>query len=475
MGIHVLYTVGNRDIQPGGKLIPQDKDFREETWKLAERLASLSREKGKQEECNAFVQQIVTPIFDACLNYALRQSQTVDSLTLFVSDQTPPHKQDTINAFEIIRARVRATHPGKVKDIRKKVITGVNVALYDETYEWFRSHLGPFKDDQQPDRVYVCPTAGTPQMSMALTMRSAAVFQEHCEIVGVLQGPQGSEVAPLRFGEDLVKQIKVERAKQAIQTHNYGAVVLLLDSVDEGRTSQKVAAYAFHRLNFDFQSAEAQIEQAIKYEKGQARGLLMTMKRSLSPLQAKTAVSDDDRQSTLLRELYFNLAATWEAERYVDFLGRLFRFQEAVVRLLMEKYLEIPTDETKDRSAFVDAVRSKPALISYLESYSLEYERMTKPVFLAILRYHIGQTQDPGFFQNACDLLSSFEKLSQLRNKSIIAHGFEGVSREIIVGAYGNEDVLAAIRMLAEAISLTISDGPFGEARKFIQSALDRI
>lgn len=480
MGIHILYTVGNRDIQLPGCDI--SRNFRDQTLQITERLRALS----PGQERDSFISSLSTPILDASLKYILRCHPRVDSLIFFVTNQQSPHQRDTIHAALILKALVEESarykdKDGKVKvvSVRHREVKGINPSLYDEAYNWFREKFTGIDGDPQPEAVYVCPTAGTPQLSLGLIIRSIALFRERCEVIAV---PMGADVGvPISLGEDLMKEFRLERVRQALKTGDYGALIQILEGMKGAEIVQGVARYAFRRFNFDFETARSELDSPIRISRGKERQELQAMQRSLEPLIADTQVPDGERAPALLGELLHNLRVIWEAERYVDFLGRLFRLQEATVRYLLEKHLGFPTDERKDRSTFIAKVKADRALLGYLEQQQaapgvpLNYESMSIPAFLAVLCYHAKNNIGPAFLRQAHDYLAGLDKLQRLRNRSIIAHGFQGVSLQGIQEAYQQGDLLHNMENLLTLIQIPLGPDPFAEACNFMEACLGRL
>jgi hypothetical protein len=57
--------------------------------------------------------------------------------------------------------------------------------------------------------------------------------------------------------------------------------------------------------------------------------------------------SKNNDTAALLREVAYSAEIAWRNGRYADMLGRIFRFQEGVLRWIVERYLGLPTDMSK--------------------------------------------------------------------------------------------------------------------------------
>jgi hypothetical protein len=88
-------------------------------------------------------------------------------------------------------------------------------------------------------------------------------------------------------------------------------------------------------------------------------------------------------------ELYFNLRLKYGSGEFVDFLSRLFRLHEAMLRYIFEQETSISTDKD-GREAFCHYIRERSALQSFLDKHELEYTPTTR-VLAAILNFWVTQ------------------------------------------------------------------------------------
>jgi hypothetical protein len=193
---------------------------------------------------------------------------------------------------------------------------------------------------------------------------------------------------------------------------------------------------ALYRLNFDFQRAKELVSILVAQDMGEVRNYGLKVETELKKLLEKNL-------SCLILELYHNAAIKFRKEEYLDFLGRLFRFQEAVLRYTVEtSELGLQTDIDKDGrhfSTFQASVRQHQSLIDHLEQQIYKGEKLDwtepyNPCLMAILGYLAERGEQEKRSQRADVLtrLREIEQLMPLRHKSPLGHGFEGVSREAI-------------------------------------------
>lgn len=73
-------------------------------------------------------------------------------------------------------------------------------------------------------------------------------------------------------------------------------------------------------------------------------------------------------------------------------------------------------------------------------------------------------------------ILDKLDGLAQLRNQSVIAHGFAGVSREAIAAVYkdGADQIMADLRKVLQLLDITAAAAPFDQIADRVRSELQR-
>lgn len=154
----------------------------------------------------------------------------------------------------------------------------------------------------------------------------------------------------------------------------------------------------------------------------------------------------------LIAELHHNMKIKWEQGMYVDFLGRLSRFQEAVLRMSFEHITRISTDkENGCFKAFEDYVEKTAGLKAFLLDEGAKQTCEPSTLVLRKTLKYMLQQKDIDFIKTIKQFADNVEKLTELRNRTIMAHGFEGVSAEKIKEKY-NDDVLERVKALVSYI-----------------------
>ena len=308
---------------------------------------------------------------------------------------------------------------------------------------------------------------------MALCLQGVRYFEERCTPLYPLEGRE--QPVPLQIGTQLLASSKRDIVRQQLKNYEYAVAASLLDSL--GLTLYvDLARLALYRLNFDFQRARAVAAKLVACEQEDIRTYGLRVEADLKKLLMKDL-------SRLILELYHNAAIKFHREEYLDFIGRLSRFQEAVLRYLVEtSELMLKTDIDKDErhfTVFQASVRQHPRLVEYLEQQiyendKLNWEQPYIPCLMKILEY-LAREGDPerrAQRTEVVDGLREIGRLVPLRNKSPLGHGFEGVSVEAIrerVAGFSPErlrDIIHGIGLVGN------EDNPYDRVNALVVNAL---
>jgi hypothetical protein len=472
-----LANVGNRDVCLDGRLIPA-----EESRATGE--AILRRYQSYRERLSA-------PIIEAGLRHVLgrgtREDPVLLSVWLFATNQdesAAEHRsKDTVHLAHALGRylpeRFPPTKParsGHVEDVRVGEIRQ-NPSYYDEMYEFFGEQLrGGRLAPEKWDACYVSPVGGVPAANFALLLRAVDRYAEKCHPIYV---PEGSRHAvAMDVGDQLRRGMLRALARQEVENYEFGRATALLREVEAGPVLVGLAEHAEHRLHFDFARASRVLEdEVMPAARGGERELALRLRGGLEELIQR-------RLEALIGELYYNARVTYHEGRYVDFLLRLFRLQEAILRLTVERELHVPTDEVERRAhpELVKGIEDNEALRQHMaQPYHgdvLDYHRPpTLPVLRHLVDYYLatGGEEARARHGRLVATLDRLEKLASLRNKSIGAHGFEGVSEEEIRRRYGeDQDLLADLAEVVRLLGVEPADDPFDRVRDAILAGLAR-
>lgn len=440
MSVLLFANVGNSDLRIDGQRPKLPRPEAEQAWR----------------EYDAH--QFELPIIQACVEYVLAEREIIDQVVLFYTDQpatpetTRPDRngialrdKDTI-WFAAIIQRMLAEHFGAkiaaCATVRIERASGaqINPSMPDEAFDAF-GELLPRWHHPEVTHCYVLMSGGLPACNSAIQVQSVATYGPKCSM---LYKPEGKEEAiEQRVGDQLQNEFRRSAALEALERMNFVAALALVDG-KAPKVACELLRFAVYREAFDFERAGAALRTAGKLASGDLRTLISEMQRQFATLAQHTMPS-------LLRELELNAQIAFRNERYADFLGRVFRFQEAALRYIVEEWGHIPTDVGQDRDRFERAVQAHPKLEAFLQGRTyqnqpLRYDQPSIPALTAVLIYLTEsgtradgtpafESHERGPFVGIKKLLGTIEKLTQLRNQSVIAHGFTGISREALAAA----------------------------------------
>jgi hypothetical protein len=221
------------------------------------------------------------------------------------------------------------------------------------------------------------------------------------------------------------------------------------------------------------------LEEALRFAQGETRLKINILRNSLMPflqeISSPNAPGQNwrhwlDRQAQLMVELYFNLRLKYRSGEYVDFLSRLFRLHEAVLRYLFEQEASISTDKGGEKT-FRDYIRARPPLQDFLDKHKLEYWPTTR-VLAAILDFWVTREQKGPQYGPVHRWIQRLEKLSDLRHKSIGAHGYLGISQQEITERWNSASVVEDLAKVLGHVGLTLEDDPFIRVSLLLREAL---
>ncbi|HSW40620.1 MAG TPA: hypothetical protein VLL97_14125 [Acidobacteriota bacterium] len=425
----LIANIGNRDLLlDGNECVPA----RTEGERLLERFDEISGRLG-------------FPIFGRALEYVEKtRGEKPDrlSIILFATDQPDREyrESDTIAFGRIIKKRF-----GKNRRISLCVIQE-EPNYYDSMFVFYRTKLRELAPKgKDADAVYVLATAGAPACNMALLFHSIALF--------------GDSVVPLYVKKD-APVIEMQIAAQLMESFARRAVVNHINSYDYAAAIgvermhgnvRSLAEAAQARLNFDFRAAYNGLRVVRGTISGATAGLV-----SIENHMAKIIEENDD--AALLRELALNIDIKYRARQYADLLGRLFRFEEALLQWAVRVFGDITIDEKQKGkegfSQFLASVRKQDGLEKYLKTVKtgsgpIDYTKPTRPVLRKIIDFLSERKTDmPGQLKQVLECADAIMKFSDLRNKSVIAHGFKGISGDELK-KFEIDRVLELIRSIA--------------------------
>jgi len=489
MTILVLCNVGNRDLILEGETKPPSP-ARDEGQRLLERYATVAP-------------RLAFPIIEPCLRYIIEQHPGsddqpggVDRLVLFGTDQDDPahRSSDTLYFAELAVRRLPELLGSRVRDIERQVIQGINPALYDEAFEKFDELLTTLPS-AEVEICYIIIAGGIPACNTALLLQGVRHYSDRLRVVYL---PQGGEPHELRAGQQVMDAFREAAAIEHLERLDFANALPRLKRLGVDPGLVRLVAYAAQRFVFDFRSAQDTLLQALRDGDRSVREFIQQRLRHDLDL----LLADDgghERLKALLRELYWNAAITYRHRRYADFLGRVYRFQEAVLRYLVERIFGLPTDlapkvREANRRRWSAGIRANPRLVAFLETRKVEgrplnWEEISRPTYKALLSYATDEAEGLDAEGNPLlspdrrkryaallDQVNAFDRLVELRHRTIIGHDFEGVSEALLLENYkGSQKPDGTRRTPAEGLEqimamlgVNVRDDPYYAMAEFV-------
>lgn len=364
----------------------------------------------------------------------IREMFDIKQIYLFCTEQNPPHRQDTRFIAHIVKSVLCSRYDFDETSINLHAISK-NPADYDEMLKLYRAEVDNIPESV--DRVFVSVAGGTQQQNFSAMLESVARFKAKATMIYT---PRGSEDAvEYGVGYEIYKRMITQRVDILKEKKMYGVAAELAEEYGILDTNEiKMLQAKGHRLLFDFESSQMLFNEV----KDKLPEHLEEIHSAIDELE-KLKSGD---VCALIHELYKNMLVKWGQGAYVDFLGRLFRFEEGVYYYLIQKKFEIDISKTSKHAEFIDKVRSDNKLKKYLEGIwynggKLNFE-VNRPFLYFVTSFYrkefglvtrvfnkVNYYEDKDGKNKEGD---SQEPLGRMRNKSITAHGFKGVSHDLI-------------------------------------------
>ena len=471
MPIMLICTLGVRDLLLDNEQIKQP------------------REKGKEifDDFNTYYSRLSYPIIQPALEYIFndKKHEQIDRLILIATDQDeentkPYHRSnDTIEFARILQKAVGKKYgQKKVFQIKIKKIAQ-NPSFIDDMYLFFgRALTGKDFNMENIETCYVEQAGGIPSANMALLFQCINRFEEKCSPVYVSE--KTGHAIPIKFTDAILSDKRKALLLELSDKFDYA---LLCDHLDGTNDKEKfiyiLSQYAQHRLYFDTLTARSIAKQGMGEFLSRDRNIFEDFLIDLEKIEQKNYVS-------LILELYYNMTVKYSRKEFVDFLGRIYRFKEAVLRYLFEFNTGVSTDidkKTGKQTDFFNFIEENLELRQFIVSEKtpqgspINVHSVSISLLTACLKYFAIKTPDASY-QKIYEILQKLDILIALRNKSIVGHGFEGVSEEIVRSKY-NGDIFDDLKIIIDKIfklsDIAMPENPFEKIRSILTEKIGKM
>lgn len=414
----IFFLIGNRHILYKGKELPKD-NLRNESLRLLDEY---------ENEKQQITLQIVSPLIESF-------KDAIQEIILIVSDQGKSNysQQDTLFIGEIVKRKIGELFGIRNISLKKFEASPVNL---ENIFPYMTNLIKQYEGDGT--RKIICNSGGTPQMKQALLLLATNLLPP-AEVEAYQVDEKSGVIKPINLSTTIRSELVKRSCLELIKNYEYAAAVkLVLENQFQTAQTIKLLAllnYGKYRLTFDFESANKNLD-----------ALADSRFSSIESDQLKKFRINIKTQYERIIELYQNLKIQWKKENYVDFLARLFNLEEDIFYLLIQNQFSIDLHSTKNHSAFSKMIGNDKALLGKLSSRKYNGKKINialigNPLLFFVLDVKPENRKITRQLNKIGNYISDGKNRSNgldwLRNKSIAAHGFEPVSREIICQLYG--------------------------------------
>ena len=466
MTTYLIQTLGSRDVKIDNQALKEKLTPPREIFDKNNHL--YAREGGQflLDHFDQVKKLCDAPMVRPALEYILQKEPEITGAYLILTDQDPNiaggfYSRDSVNYGMFIEKWIKTFYEKKVKEITL-IKVDKDVTYLDQMYQFWSKKLRskPFNKISDASRVYLCNQGGIDAINTAVMLNGINRFGANMVLLNVNEktGVAASLDFPDQFRQEQIRQ----EVKALLEHYHYAS----LGDFEIPEAAKMWACFAHSRLSFDFEKAQEILADMPKEEYSLRDSFLET----INNLTSKNA-------AFLMEELIKNAELKLFQGEYVDFLSRMFRLREELAKneglnALKKEGFEIEDLKKWDKNfkAFLHEP-GQTKLKDFLDHYktpegsALNYLKTPPniPIFEAILEYFYSKDEELLW------LLKQFGDLAGLRNKSIAAHGFEGVSRRDM------ENVLEiSVEELVKHLKkyLNVKENPFNEINKIIKNRI---
>jgi hypothetical protein len=243
--------------------------------------------------------------------------------------------------------------------------------------------------------------------------------------------------------------------KKLIERYDYGGALEVLKEKNLYDTNAAVIVDACrYAVNFDFETARKKLNNLTPD---------LMKDKDLNAIKKNFEALNEGQPDALMSELLENLKFQLVNEEYIDFLGRIYRFKEAIY-----KYMFIKTHMQDRPFTFQMRFLQKKEILKILRNH---YKIFNSNLIYALNSYFKKHAKQNDRIDRIIEIMNT-EKMNQLielRHESLIGHGFKGVSLEEIQKVYGNPyNVLDDFRECLEALKVDVYSYKYTDINKLI-------
>ena len=469
LGIMLIAPVGTREVTLTDlSLLPDDLRAHWNHADPKQRTGARTKGEALLADLDRYAPALSLDILGKAVRHVYRAHGHIDRLILVASDQpeTTPERyrrNDTIELARLIKKLLLQDPAWKPVGDRTKIMTVTdNPASYGVMRDFYRQRLPSLRCDLKPEGVcYLAVTGGTAQMSTMLLLEGVRLLEPLAVPIYVLEEydmPQTLDVGRQMLMDELRETLKRDLAIYAYHAAWKSAVegaAMLRGMLPHYDALVAVLDCARHRLNFDFATAQSALFGADRDLSAPLKARVMNLSHELS--------EDGRTKEWLIAEVFHSAIVRLGVEAYASFVGRVFRFQEAMLRYLCEKWGATFGGKNE---AFIEPnwLAAHQGVKTALEEAKINTDREISRMTLQALALQLAQERGDEQGQKWVNRLARFEQVASLRNQLVIAHGFSGVSLQKLAELYkgGAPQIVDDMEaLLSDVLGMKGSDSPY--------------
>lgn len=242
-----------------------------------------------------------------------------------------------------------------------------------------------------------------------------------------------------------------------IQRYDYSGAYKIASVYDENLAYVHMLDLVRYSVNFDFKMAHQ----------------ILTEQGDLFPLHLAARLEKNlldliyGEPSAIFSELLWNMHFQSVQEEYIDLLGRMYRFNEAFLKYLFLK------DQQGVHTLFDENFNEGKINRILKKRFNIHHGN----VIFALVDYLYRYSKTP-IYKLSADFItdSKMKALVDLRNASIVGHGFESVGHEDVVKAYGEpEKILQDITRVMEGAGLIIDHEKYDVINNYLREEVNNL
>lgn len=369
------------------------------------------------------------PILETLFNFA-KTNNNFHDLWLIVTNQDDPQfrKGDTIEIGKVIAkwvAQNQALKPEKENIFLKEA--NALVAQFDYQYQYWGQLLENLNDQiNEYSTIQLCTQGGIDAVNTSVLLHMIRIGGNKVKTLQILEG---NDVVPTTIGKLLQRDENSSLVRRLAERFDYNAI-------KEQKISKDIswlAEYGHYRAQFNFKEA---YKTLLKISELNVAEFVSRARRELLILLGQ---SDDPgvQLQAQIREVVANMDLCFQRGQYTDFLGRAFRLVEATYSWLSWQKMSgfrfnIYTFE-QDMKEFL---LKNQNLSTYMNNKNIHWYNPSTRLWQEIFEFYYKNETKP----HIMDIILNISPLKDKRNNSILAHGFNGISREDILSDFANKD-----------------------------------